>query len=130
MPKHLLVSLFTAALAGCTPAPFNGSPAPGRDVLFAPEIVQSRVLDTYQAVTQLRPEFLKMREPYLRSPRSNSLRVFLDEIDIGGVDALRSIPIDQVTAIRYVSATDAQFRWGGDHPQGVILVSTTRLVSP
>ena len=130
MPKHLLVLLFTAALAACAPAPFNGSPSPGRNVLFAPEIVQSRVLDTYQAVTQLRPEFLKMREPYLRSPKAASLRVYLDEIDIGGIDALRSIPIEQVTAIRYIGATDAQFRWGGEHPQGVILVSTTRLVNP
>lgn len=130
MPKHLLVSILTATAVACTPAPFNASLMARRDVLFAPEIVQSRVLDTYQAVSQLRPEFLKMREPYLRSSRANNLRVYLDEIDIGGVDALRTIPIDQVTAIRYVNPDDAQFRWGGEHPQGVILVSTARVFNP
>ena len=130
MPKHLVVSIMSLAVVACTPAPFMASPGPSRDVLFAPEIVQARVLDTYQAVSQLRPEFLKLREPFLRASRTSTLRVFLDEIDVGGVDALRTIPIDQVTAIRYISATDAQFRWGGEHPQGVILVSTTRIVTP
>src|SRR4051812_443152 len=100
MPNHLPISILTVAVVACARAPLNGSLAPARDVLFAPEIVSSRVLDTYQAVSQLRPEFLKLREPSLRTSRTNSLRVYLDEIDIGGVDALRSIPIEQVTAIR------------------------------
>jgi hypothetical protein len=131
MRLHLFVSTMAVALAACSPAAVRGGPTPsGSDVLFASEIVKAQVLDTYQAVSQLRPQFLKLRGPLLPTANHLGLRVFLDDMDVGGVDALRSIPIEQVTAIRYLDASDAQFRWGNDHPYGVILVLTSRVLGP
>jgi len=131
MRLQLLLSSLAGALAACSPAPVQSGPTPrGSDILFASEIVRAQVLDTYQAVSQLRPQFLKVRGPLLPTTNHLGLRVFLDDLDVGGVDALRTIPIEQVTAIRYLNASDAQFRWGNDHPYGVILVLTSRVLGP
>jgi hypothetical protein len=130
MRRQLLVSTVLVALGACTPSPYTGNPIPSGDILLAPEIVQARVIDTYQAVSQLRPQFLKVREPLIPILGRKGLRVYLDDVELGGVDALRMIPIDQVTAIRYLSASDAQLRWGNDLPSGVILVSTSHVIAP
>jgi hypothetical protein len=129
MRRYALLTTLAVSLAACTPVAFAGAPAPTSDVLFAPEIAKARVVDTYQAVSQLRPEFLEVRVPLMPTSRRVGLRVYLNDIDVGGIDALRNIPIDQVTAIRYISASDAQFRWGVNQADGVILVSTSRLLS-
>jgi len=131
MRVQFLISTLAVALAACSPAPIRSGPAPSNnDILFASEIVRAQVLDTYQAVSQLRPQFLKIRDPLVPSFGRKGLRVYLDDVELGGVDALRTIPIDQVTAIRYLSASDAQLRWGNDLPSGVILVSTSHVLSP
>ena len=131
MRLQFLISTLAVALAACSPAPIRSGPAPSNnDILFASEIVRAQVLDTYQAVSQLRPQFLKVRGPLLPTTNHLGVRVFLDDMDVGGVDALRSIPIEQVTAIRYLDASDAQFRWGSNHPYGVILVLTSRVLGP
>lgn len=130
MRRQFLLSTVLAAICACTQSPYTGNPAPSSNVLLAPEIVQARVIDTYQAVSQLRPQFLKIRDPLVPSFGRKGLRVYLDDVELGGVDALRTIPIDQVTAIRYLSASDAQLRWGNDLPSGVILVSTSHVMEP
>jgi hypothetical protein len=96
-------------------------------VLTAAEIVASRVTDVYQAVSQLRPEFLRRRVS-MPAPRYGmvSVAVYLDELQFGGAESLRSIPLERVRVIRYISPIDADLRWGGHHPAGVILVTTQR----
>lgn len=102
--------------------------SPARNVLTATEIVASRVSDVYQAVTQLRPDFLRRRSTSLSlAPvRANAVAVYLDELPFGGVESLRSIPLDRVRVIRYLSPFDADLRWGGSHPAGAILVTTLK----
>lgn len=97
-----------------------------RDILTAAEIVASRVTDVYQAVSQLRPDFLKRRgsaRSSVMSPNA-SVAVYLDDLPYGGADALHNIPLDRVRMIRYVSPVSANLRYGGTHPSGAILVTT------
>jgi hypothetical protein len=98
----------------------------GRDVLTAAEIVASRVTDSYQAVAQLRPEFLRRRSaPTIPSIGATTpVTVYLDEVPYGGVESLRSIPLDRVRMIRYIPPFEADLRWGGTHPAGAIVVKT------
>jgi len=130
MRRQLSLSLVLMVLTACTPTPYTRNPVPSSDVLLAPEIVNARVMDTYQAVSQLRPQFMKVRAPLVSSFGRKGLRVYLDDVELGDVEALRMIPIDQVTAIRYLNASEAQLRWGSDLPNGVILVSTSHVLSP
>jgi hypothetical protein len=97
-------------------------------MITATEIVAARVTDVYQAVMQLRPEFLRRRggSVHQTSAPVTSVVVYLDELPYGGVESLRYIPLERVRVIRYVSPSDADMRWGGSHPTGAILVTTLR----
>ena len=127
------VSLVLAglSLSACAAATTNSSRSTGisgmgRDVLTAAEIVASRVTDVYQAVMQLRPEFLR-RRPIAQpqgSFQSTGLAVYLDDIPYGSAEALRQIPLDRVRLIRYLSAAEASLKFGGSHPSGAIVVTT------
>lgn len=98
-----------------------------RDVITAAEIVAARVTDAYQAVAQLRPEFLRRRAfstiPAFAAPE---VTVYLDELPFGPVESLRSIPLERVRLIRFISAQDADLRWGGTHTAGAVLVTTMK----
>ena len=102
--------------------------APARNVLTAAEIVAARVSDVYQAVFQLRPDFLRRRStaPTITQTKSAAVSVYLDELPFGNVESLRMIPLDRVRVIRYLSPFDADLRWGGSHPAGAILVTTMK----
>lgn len=102
--------------------------SPTRNVITATEIVASRVSDVYQAVTQLRPDFLRRRSSsaMMTPTRANAVVVYLDELPFGGVESLRAIPLERVRVIRYFSPFDSDLRWGGSHPMGAILVTTLK----
>lgn len=102
--------------------------SPTRNVLTAAEIVASKVSDVYQAVTQLRPDFLRRRSNSVTMApvRSSALSVYLDEMPFGNVESLRAIPLERVRIIRYLTPFEAELRWGGSHPAGAILVTTMK----
>ena len=121
-----VVGLLLAACATST----NGAPSSrysltSRDVITAAEIVASRVTDAYQAVTQLRPNFLRRRATPPGVVGGNaSVAVYLDDLFYGGVESLRQIPLERVRVIRFITPMSADVRYGGSHPSGAILVTT------
>ena len=125
------VSLLSLSLMsmGCAAATSTTRPVmnAGRDVITAAEIVASRATDVYQAVAQLRPEFLRRRSatavPTFGAP---SVVVYLDDIEYGRAESLRQVPLGRVRLIRYYSPTEADLRWGRRHPGGAIHISTVR----
>lgn len=126
-PMLVLVGLSVTACAAAGPSSRFGSQSARRDVITAAEIVASRVTDAYQAVVQLRPEFLRKRTgTAIPSLRPVPISVYLDELPFGGLESLRYIPLERVRVIRYVGPFDADLRWGGTHPVGAILVTTLR----
>ena len=129
MWRHLSILFVSTSLAACATANPSTRPvlAAGRDVITAGEIVASRVTDVYQAVAQLRPEFLRRRTistvPAFAAPEAT---VYLDELPFGGPESLRSIPLERVRLIRYMTPAEADLRWGGTHAAGAILVTTMK----
>ncbi len=114
---------------GCAAATSTSRPVSiaGRDVITAAEIVASHVTDAYQAVLQLRPEFLRRRgtmvAPSLIAP---PIMVYLDDVEFGTAESLRNVPLGRVRMIRYLSPNEADLRWGGLHPAGAIDVITLK----
>lgn len=130
MRRRASFVLVGACLCACAAAPSSHRPAfagTRRDVITAAEIVASRVTDAYQAVSQLRPEFLRKRGasavPLFMAP---AVVVYLDDLPFGTVESLSYIPLDRVRLIRYVTAAEADLRWGGSHATGAILVTTMK----
>ncbi len=99
----------------------------GRDpyVITAPELSRSRAMNAYDAITHIRPELLRTRYPgslvYFETRRP---AVAVDNTLVGGVEVLRTIPIDGVARIEYVNAWEAAKRYGLSFGNGVMLVET------
>src|SRR5437867_4654783 len=112
--SFVLVGLSVTACAAATPSTRTNFSSAGRDVITAAEIVASRVTDAYQAVTQLRPEFLRRRAataiPSFTPP---GVVVYLDELPFGNAESLHYIPLERVRLIRYIPPAEADLRWGG-----------------
>ena len=133
--RFVLLGIISISLSACVSAHSATSAetmslktTPTRNVLTAAEIVASKVSDAYQAVTQLRPDFLRRRSNSvtMTQARPIAMSVYLDELPFGGIESLRSVPLERVRIIRYLSPFEADLRWGGSHPAGAILVTTMK----
>lgn len=117
------------ATSACAAASSTTRPvySASREVITAAEIVASRVTDVYQAVLQLRPEYLRRRSmPTIAPYRGPEVTVFLDDIEFGNAQSMRNIPLERVRVIRYLTPSEAALRWPGQHAGGVIHVRTLR----
>lgn len=97
------------------------------DVLYAADLVASSAGDVYEAVLDVRPDFFRRHDIAVDDEypaQATRLRVFLNDVDVGGLDALRTIPLGNVTSVRFIRAQEATFRWGERTPAGAILVTT------
>lgn len=126
--KRLLLPLLFLLAGACTTVP--NSPQVGdmptrRDphVLTGQEIRESSANDTYEAVRMLRPVWLRKRGAMSVNNPSDVV-VYVDNVNLGGPGALRSIPVSSVVRLQFLDASSATQRWGTNHVHGAILVST------
>lgn len=97
----------------------------GRDVLFAADLVKSHASTVYDAILEIRPDFLNRRVPVNVFGHAQRLHVFLNGVDMGDLEALHALPLGPVTSVRYVSPGDAEFHWTHG-TSGAAIVVTTR----
>ena len=122
MRRLRLISLLVIVVIAGACASSGGSRGPRRDRnrIVAAEIAELAGLsNALQVVRQLRPTWLTPRGRF--GPPAiyrNDARWATDPT------ALENIPIDVLREIRYLSATDANVRWGTGVAGPVILVST------
>ncbi|MEP7381994.1 MAG: hypothetical protein ABI910_09930 [Gemmatimonadota bacterium] len=126
--RALLVSAVLLLSAACShPNGTSTAVSPRSDIIYRNEIAKTNALNAYDAVRLLRPAFLTGRGPstLLRVRESSTSPViYLDNQRFGDATTLRNIPVDGIIEIRFMSATQAQVKWGSDHPAGAILVLT------
>jgi hypothetical protein len=103
-----------------------GSPAGGdRNLLTAEQLSTMHNADAFQAVSRLRPAWLLVRgSGSLERSRSDGVRVYVDRILQGGVEALRAIAVQTVEQLRFLDGRDATTEFGTNHGGGAILVTT------
>ena len=130
--RRLAVLLAALALQDCAS---TGTQAVGsRRVITSQEIEESRASNAYAVIERLRAEFLAPRpNPRLPTPGDTSYRpepvfpdVYVDGMSYGHLYSLRNIPASEVSEIRFLTASQAQQKYGSGHPVGVIEVSTKR----
>jgi hypothetical protein len=122
---RLLPVLLLLSFAACAASPRGSSPT-DRAILTIEEIRQTDARTAYDAVLRSRPEFLRSRGS--RSLRAASAAdyplVYLNSTRYGPLESLRSISVEGVEEIRYLSGSDATTRFGTGHVAGVIQVVT------
>jgi hypothetical protein len=107
-----------------------GNPGPSRGSsqgdITRPELEQVLSESAYEAVEQLRPAWLFYRRtPTLTNPNPEPA-AYVDQAKLMVLDDLRTIPVQDVERIRFLSASDATTVYGTGHMWGAIVVVTRR----
>ncbi|MEX2177603.1 MAG: hypothetical protein WD801_02765 [Gemmatimonadaceae bacterium] len=121
MRSTILLLLLVAACAGGRPI----RPQSGGDqyLILAEELRgASQQANLYDAVRELRPFW------FTRHVRTgDQIAVYLDDQRVGSVNMLQRIPVTSAQAVRYLSPTEAQVRYGPNNQmRPVIAIDTPR----
>ena len=111
--------LLLAALAACSANAAGGRPTRS-DMITVDDLRTASSANLYDAVRALRPNWMRV----VRAGNPTRVQVYLDNARIGGVEALRTLPMQGIAYLRWFDPIAASARWGLDHEQGAIVVST------
>lgn len=120
----ILTALVILTLAGCA-----GGPAPATGAAYDPSLITREEIQTHQfttaydAVKGLRGTWLNVHGT--ESIRySLAIQLYVDNVHIGDVSALPSVPAMDIQYIRFFRGQEASARWGVDHGAGAVFIST------
>lgn len=119
--------LLVAIGSACATArgPETGPMKRARDAnrLTREEVVATNTSNTFDAIRMLRPNWLRKRGA-MSVTQTSDIVVYVDNVQIGGLQALHSIPVTSITSVQFLDAATATQRWGTGHVHGAILVHT------
>ena len=117
----------SVAVTGEAPA---SAPAPAKrkrdsSLITTEEIRESSATTAYEVVSRLRPAWLRKRGMSSLN-REGTILVYRDGLRMGSPEALRQLNVSDIASISYMDGMEATQRFGTDHGNGVIAVSTRR----
>lgn len=119
--------LAASACGGRTPRAEETSPRAARssaDRITHEEIEHGHWANAYDLIENLRPRWLRAHGPDTILGDPVVVQVHLDASRLGGIETLRGIPVSDIASIEWVDPVTAAARWGADHANGTIVVST------
>jgi len=119
---HPVALLLLAACAARTPA--STRVPPDRNIITQQEILEHKFETVYDAIQALRPIWLQARGTNSLQATATQVQVYLDNNHLGGPETLSTVSLGSVVYIRHYDGAAATARWGLDHGQGAIYVST------
>lgn len=119
-----LALLCVLGLAACSAAP-RGSMR-SSNVITREELESVQVSSAYDAVQRLRPQWISRPLAPTGQPGGNPVLVYVDRHQVGTLDELRHMTIDQIEVMEFVSAADATTRYGTGHTSGIVEVTSRR----
>jgi hypothetical protein len=125
MPATLRI-LLVLGLAILAAAPLRSQRR--SDILTAEEIERSqgRGSTAFDVVQSLRPRWLKAREvlltPAFDAPvTEQGPHVYLNDVDQGDAEYLKTIPVELIAEMRWLSANQAASRYGPTSNPGIVV---------
>jgi hypothetical protein len=112
-----------------------------QEIITQEEVDAASASNVFELVQRLHPEWLRERGAQSFSegdkvqgdmqgttvtPGLPTILVYQDNARMGGVEALRSIPIADVGSVQFLNAAQATYRFGIGHAHGVILITTRK----
>lgn len=124
----LVVAMIVLAVApGCASTGSGDDETRGsRDVLTREQLAEADHLNAYDAIRRYRSLWLRStrgQDSFVNQGR-RGLRVYVDEVFFGGAAALRNISVAEIQEIRFLDKRKATTRFGSDHAEGAILITT------
>lgn len=125
--RHPSLLLITFAVTACaTGGGGDGTARRDPSVITVAELADFLDRPVYEAVSQLRPQWLTPRGNVSLTTSDNRLpSVILDGVP-NRLDILESMRPEEVETLRLINAADATMRYGTGYPNGAILVTTRR----
>lgn len=125
MRKPIRSSIALLMLLGaCASGGTRGAPVRRPNMITDEQIRATNHSTAYDVVRSLRPNWLHTRGPdSFTNP--GQIQVYLNDMRLGGVEQLRSLPTSGIAFIQWYDGISAAGRWGLDHGNGVIYVSMT-----
>ena len=117
-----LLLVVTAACASSSPGARTAGRRDAR-VLSAEEIRASSASNMYDVIRSHRPEWL-IKRGQTSINMEGDIVVYVDNVALGGPEALKSIDVQSVQSARFLNASEAQMRYGVGHMHGAIVVVT------
>lgn len=117
--------VLSMTVAGCAAGAGGGAGGGSPNVLTSAELEQVRELNCYEAVQRLRPNWLRTRGR-VSMLTQQGIQLYVDNVQRGYVTELVSIRASSVERMRFLSAPEATARFGTDHVDGAVLVTTRR----
>jgi hypothetical protein len=140
---HSVLAAMAAALlaAGCAASTPQTGAVPRSNVARADVAAQSvsrsryiglgeistmhQVASADEVIRRLRPELLRPRRAHSGFQTTYQTPVvYLNEVRLGGLEMLSTIPASVLQDVRYLSEVEAGLRFMGDHPVGAIVLRT------
>lgn len=137
MTGPVLGVLFVAVLAvagGCASTSGASTGGGDRELLTRADLEPLEHLNAYDAIRRLKPAWLRMGrgagsiDAGMQARRG--VQVYVDGAPHGFADQLKQIAVRDVREIRHLAPRDATIRFGTDHTEGAILVTTRRGPGP
>jgi hypothetical protein len=123
--RLLCLLILPLLLASCSARAGTRVNRDQRTALLAEEMQAAGYSDALTTVQSLRPNWLRKRGASSITT-VETIKVYLDDSLLGGPETLQQITIRSIASIRYFDGLEATQRWGLDHGQGAIVVSTRR----
>jgi hypothetical protein len=114
-----LLILGAACSASTNPRPSGRS----QSIISTEELQSSTYPNAFEVVQALRPQWLRTRGATSTS-QDEYVRVYLDDSLVGAPEQLKSISTRSIASMRFFDGVAATQRWGLNHGQGAIVVST------
>lgn len=116
--------LFPAACASRPPGTDSAAPAGSRDFVLREEMDRGQWPNAFEMVRNLRPQWLRVRGRDTITGDPGGVQVVLDNVRLGGTEALRTLPVGGIAYFQWVDGMSASQRWGTGFGNGAIFVST------
>jgi hypothetical protein len=117
------LSALLLLVAACAVVSGRRGSGSARNVITTDEMRAAGFADAFRVVEALRPQWLRPRGATTLTGRE-TVKVYLDDLLLGGPDQLQQITTRSISSIRYLDGNEATQRWGLDHGHGAILVLT------
>jgi hypothetical protein len=106
-------------------APAHRGPPRGNGPITREEVEASTQTDAYRLVYKARPGWLRARSPGgIGVNGVAAIRAYVDGMPVGAADYLKQVPISVVESVIFLNGMEATQRFGTNHGNGAILVTT------
>jgi hypothetical protein len=121
---------FALVTSGCASKSTTGREGTSRDrnVLTQADFTAATSdRSLYDAISRLRATWLVRRgSTSLGITAEGDVQVYMDNVKLGGPESLRSVRVEDIALVRFLSASDATTRFGTNHMHGAIMVESRK----